>query len=393
MKDHVCEGRLMSSPTIAIIGLGLMGASFAAALKASSISCTLIGYDTDPAALKQCLKREWIDEKAASPAEAAAKADILLLATPVETLDKIILSIAPALREGVVITDLCSVKQEAINRLSAHLPEHAHLVPAHPIAGSAKTGAEAADADLFRGKLLILTPEKDKTANHAIAAVARLWEAVGCRTERMSAGNHDIIYGYVSHLPQMLAFAACKTLGDEPMPDTIPESFRRFIRLGGSDARLWHGIFIANREYVRHALSHVLATLDHMQQEFDEGMKLGKESKDNPQVAVRFFPMLAAASMVSVIAQFEVQNKVHLAPYGGSGMKDFTAPTADNPNEDLAAISESYGHVARLLARFREILQGLDMALADITPTSENLLADLLESCRNAHSVLIKKLA
>src|SRR5690606_34851672 len=119
----------------------------------------------------------------------------------------------------------------------------AHLVPAHPIAGNASQGVDAADGALYEKRLVLLTPYADTPAR-ATAAVAEMWTLVGARAERISAPNHDIIYAYISHLPQLLAFAACHTLARTPFL-TAPqpaEIFADFTRLGGSPAHLWSGI-------------------------------------------------------------------------------------------------------------------------------------------------------
>lgn len=386
--DHVCEGRLMSQPTVAIIGLGLIGASFAAALKRGDAAGEIIGSDNNPDSTAYCLKQGYID-RAASPLEAAGMADIIVLATPLSALGTIASAIAPALREGAVVTDVASVKQAAVAAIAPHLPAHAELVPAHPIAGKSISGAQAADAELFEGKLAVLCPEKDAVSPRAIAAVAKLWEAAGARTERMADRNHDILYGYVSHLPQLMAYAACTALAGEALPAEVPDSFRRFIRLGSSDPQLWAEIATANLESVSHALAHVLATVDHMRNEFSDGEKKGIESQDNPLVATRFFPMIASAALISVINQFEMQNQIQLAPYAGTGFRDFSAPAGEDPDEQMMeAVSASYAHVARCLDRFHAALLNIHSALSDPSAAGQRHLLDLLQRAHYCHGQL-----
>lgn len=391
--DHGHDDALMTSPQIAILGLGLIGASFAAALQTSNATGLLIGYDKDAASSDFCMQRGYINHAAKSAEEAVKDADIVVFAVPVAALAEVAKTIAPHLKKGVVVTDISSVKQEAVLAILPHLPGDAILVPAHPIAGGSVHGARAARADLFDGKLAVLTPEKGKTPPHAIAAIARLWEAVGSRTERMSPENHDIIYAYVSHLPQLLAYAACQTLADEAFPENeIPESFRQFIRLGGSDAALWGDIAVANQEPLRHALAHALTTLEHMEKEFAAGEVHGAVSEDSPYVAVRYFPLLAAGSMISVVNQFEMQNKVRLANYSGNGLKDFTAPVASDPSEDLQSISLSYVHVARCLKRFIDILRDMHLTLGDPSAAGKKRLQELLTHCQEQYALIEKRL-
>lgn len=391
--DHASDV-LLTTPHIAIIGLGLMGASFAAALKTGNAVGEITGFDTDADSLNFCVERGHIDHAAKSAEEAVKNADIIVLAVPVSALAEVAKAIAPALKEDAVVTDLSSVKQEAVLAILPHLPAHAVLVPAHPIAGAATHGAKAARADLFDGKLAVLTPQKNVTPARAVAAVARLWESVGSRTERMSAENHDIIYGYVSHLPQLMAFAACHVLADESLPEAgVDDTFTRFIRIGGSDAVIWSEIVLANQEPVRHALAHVLATLEHMAQEFKSGEVHGAVSEDSPYVASRYFPLLAAGAMISVINQFEMQNKLHLAPYSGTGLKDFTAPISSDPSEDLQNISLSYAHVARCLKRFINTLHDFELTLADPSAPAKQKLRETLADCQRQQQNLLKRLA
>ncbi|MCH2547636.1 MAG: prephenate dehydrogenase/arogenate dehydrogenase family protein [Alphaproteobacteria bacterium] len=391
LHNKICENTLMSKPTVAIIGLGLIGASFAAALKESRASGEIIGCDTNKESMKYCLKQGYID-RAASLSDAAATADIVILATPISTLGVIARNIAPVLREGSVVSDVASVKQAAIAAIAPHLPEYVDFVPAHPIAGRSVSGATAADNTLFNGKLVILSPDKGTTSDRAIAAIARLWEAVGSQPERMADRNHDILYGYVSHLPQMMAYAACTALAGETYPEHIPSSFSAFIRLGSSDPKLWAEIATANMDSLSHAIAHVLATIDHMKNEFSDGERKGVESKDSPQVAVRYFPLLASAALISVINQFEEQNSIQLASYAGTGFRDFTAPAAQDPNDDMGAISDCYAHVARCLGKFHRALLDIHNALSDPTVASQKHLLELLSQAQTHHKELAGKI-
>lgn len=390
--DHVCEGRMMSAPNVAIIGLGLIGASFAAALKRSDSIGNISGFDSDASSSEYCFRHGYIDTLARSAEEAVAQADIIVLAVPVAALSATARAIAPALRNGAVVTDVTSVKQAAVAAIAPHLPEGVDFVPAHPIAGRSISGAQAADAELFAGKLVILTPEKDITPSRAIAAIARLWETVGAKPERMADRNHDILYGYVSHLPQLMAYAACTVLADETLPESIPDTFHGFIRLGSSDPQLWTEIALANRESVSHALAHILATIDHMQQEFKDGEKQGAASQHSTQVPVRYFPLLVAASLISVVTQFEAQNQMRVVPYAGSGFHDFSAPTSEDPQNDLNAISDCFAHVAYCLQRFHIVLGEIHTALTDPSSMGEKHLLELLRRAQTQHGRIMQKI-
>lgn len=384
-RPHVCPTTLMTAPTVAILGLGLMGASAAAAFRRVEAAAHLVGYDINPDHGTYCAAQKMIHAVALNAAQAVEAADIVLLAAPIAALESLMREIAPHLKHGAVVTDVSSVKASVAETLRSLLPEHAHLVPAHPIAGKSEHGPQAADADLFTGRLVVLTPERDTTPDHAISAVTRLWEMSGAHTERMAASNHDIIYAYVSHLPQMMAYAACRALENTSLPTQNPESFARFIRLGSSDPHIWTEIAFANSEALGHALEHVLATVQHMRMEFAQGTAEGHESSPSRDVATRLFPMLACASLVSALNQFEVQNKIRLAPYGGTGFQDFTAPANENPEEALEQISKSYTYVDQMLARFCEELQQIQTAL---TAMDEQRLQALLSEAKEAHAKL-----
>lgn len=385
---HSCAShRLMEAPHVAVIGLGLIGASFAAALKRSDAVGRITGFDNNASYGSYCLNQLWIDQQSASLVEAVANADIVVLATPLSALASITKTIAPHLQPGTIVTDVCSVKVAAIDAITPHLPEDCILVPAHPIAGRALTGATAATEDLFEQKLCIITSETH-TPPHAIAAVARLWEAVGCKAERMLAPNHDIVYGFVSHLPQIMAYAACYAIKDANLPTEQPETFSKFIRLGASNPALWAEIATANAIPLGHGLSHVLATLGHMIEEFATGERHGIASTSSPQAAVQFFPMLSAASLISVLSQFEKQNSVQLMPYAGTGLKDFASPATFNPKDALEAISNAYAQTAEYLELFRNRLQQIHTALATPTAQNHSALLELFTECQIAYQKL-----
>lgn len=361
--SHVCPTTSIHEPTVAILGLGLMGGSLAAALKRAEACAHLIGYDPNPDHAAYCQTQKWVHAIAQTPEHAVQAADIVVLCAPIGKLEALAHTIAPHLREGAIITDIASAKEQVTNQLRTALPDHAHLVPAHPIAGKSEHGPEAAHANLFEGKLTIITADRDVTPDHALAAVNRLWESVGAQTERMAAVNHDVIYAYASHLPQMMAYAACAALAAHAHPTHAPEAFTRFIRLGGSDPRIWQDIALFNAERLHHALSHVLATIEHMIKEFAEGTAEGHESKPSADTATRFFPMLACASLISALTQFEMQNQLRLQPYAGTGLADFIAPADDDPEKVMEAISESYTQVHALLQDFHQNLTQLAKAL------------------------------
>lgn len=287
---------------------------------------------------------------------------------------------------------MASVKEAAIAAIATHLPASADYVPAHPIAGKSVGGIQAADAELFHDKLVILSPDREKTHDRAITAISQLWQRIGARVERIASRNHDVLYAYISHLPQLLAYSACVALEGEVLGGQIPDSFRRFTRLGGSDTRLWTDIAYANHECVTHGLAHILATIDHMNKELSDGERKNETSQDSPLVPLSFFPMMIAGSYISVIQQFESQNGIRVANYAGTGFRDFTAPASEDPQQFLEDISKSFSHTLRLTRKFHTHLADVHNALLDPTEAGQQHFTHLLEQGRNAHTRMVKTL-
>lgn len=408
--DHISENKQMPSPpVVAIIGLGLIGASFAAALKQANEQANdndgppvvdqIIGIDNDALSVSYCKDHNYIDATAENAREAAARADIVVLAAPVSALGSIVSYIAPYLRKGTVITDVASVKGEAIDAIAPLLPEGVDFVPAHPIAGKAISGASAADADLFKEKLVVLAPDKRKTAKPAIEAVHRLWEAAGSHVEHMPPDKHDQIYGYVSHLPQIMAFAACKTMAETKISESYApgKPFSDFIRIGSSSPVLWRGIVQANRKPVLQALDKVLAALDQTLETLEtseEGKNKDRQSSPalpglaSADMVTRQFPLLVNDALLSAVSQFEKEKDINCTSYAGSGFRDFTAPAQKYPGVDTSEFLASHAPVADMLTRFRDQLGSIREALADETDKSGNKLESLLFEGQYAHGFI-----
>ena len=190
---------------IALLGAGQLGGSFILGLRENGADIQVAAYDPAPHHSEELRARGIVDRVCASPAEAAKGADMVLIAAPMRTYRALAEAIAPALDGGTIVTDLGSVKG-SMAALEKILP-NAHIVPAHPIAGSEKSGPTAARGDLFKGKLLILTPD-EQTDTDAFRAVEALWTLVGADVIAMPWQVHDQIYAYVSHLPHYIAFVA-----------------------------------------------------------------------------------------------------------------------------------------------------------------------------------------
>jgi prephenate dehydrogenase len=233
---------------VAVIGVGLIGGSFALALKAAKLCDHVVGVGRGAANLKVALERGIVD----SAAQDAGDADLVLVAAPVAQYPRILAALAPRLGRDAIVTDAGSTKRDVVAAARAALgAKIAQFVPAHPIAGAEMSGAAAAQADLFRGKRVVLTPLRENAAER-VRAVEAAWEACGARVSRMSAEEHDAVFAAVSHLPHLLAYALVHELAGRENSAQLfgyaAGGFRDFTRIASSHPEMWRDICVANRE-------------------------------------------------------------------------------------------------------------------------------------------------
>jgi len=254
-----------SIPVLAVVGVGLIGGSFIAALRRAGHVGHVIGVGRNADALARAHALGLIDE-AASPAEAAARADLMLLATPVGALPAVFESIAAHLRPDTIVTDAGSTKQDVIAAARRGLGAHIdRFVPAHPIAGSDRHGPDAADPALYQGRTVVVAALPENRADD-VATVAQAWTTCGATVVNMDAAAHDAVFASVSHLPHLLAFAYVNQVA--AAPDAAMRlalagtGFRDFTRIAGSSPEMWRDIFLSNRQALLSELAQVQATLD-----------------------------------------------------------------------------------------------------------------------------------
>ncbi len=238
--------------SLAVIGVGLIGGSFALALRRAGAAAEVRGFDRDRGALERAIGLGVIDTAAESASEAARGADLVFVAVPVRAIGPVLHDVALTLGPEAVITDAGSTKTEVVRTARAELRErYARFVPGHPIAGRESSGVEAAAADLYRGARVVLTPEAG-TSPEAVELVRACWEAAGARTALATAEAHDRIFAAVSHLPHLLSFALVSEIAER---DNAAElfgfaagGFRDFTRIAGSSPEMWRDIALHNRE-------------------------------------------------------------------------------------------------------------------------------------------------
>ncbi len=244
---------------LVVCGVGLIGGSFALALRKAGVVSEIVGIGRTEASLQCAQRLGVIDRYTTDWSDALNGADFVLLAMPVGQVAAVTAQMAPHLAPGTLVTDAGSTKRDMIEAFYANLGPHlAHVVPAHPIAGAERSGADAAFATLYEGRNVVVTPlaENDELAIEKVAAV---WSACGAVIRRMSPQEHDRIFAAVSHLPHLLAFGLVHDLAgranSEELFSYAAGGFRDFTRIAGSHPEMWRDICLANR----HAL---LAELD-----------------------------------------------------------------------------------------------------------------------------------
>lgn len=239
---------------LTVIGVGLIGGSFALALKASGAVRHVVGVGRGLENLQLALARGVIDEIEQNAVTAVADADLVFVATPVGTMEAVFASIAPHLSDATLLTDGGSTKQSVIIAARAGLGARiVQFVPSHPVAGSEQSGAQAASSELYRGREVILTPlPENRPAD--VVRIRSLWQQCGARVSDMPPDAHDRMLAAVSHLPHFIAYAYMQGIATHPDTKELLRhaggGFRDFTRLAASHPQMWADICLANRDAV-----------------------------------------------------------------------------------------------------------------------------------------------
>ena len=237
--------------TVVVFGVGLIGGSFALGLKAAGAAKRIVGLGRNPANLARALELGVIDA-VCEDAAIVAEADLVLIATPVGQMGKIMGAIAPHLGADTVVTDGGSTKQDVVALAYAKFKRRvAQFVPGHPIAGAEHSGVAAARVDLYHGRKVVLTPLPENS-ERSIRRVRAAWRTCGAKLYRMQAGEHDRVFAAVSHLPHLLSYALVDQVARHPngkqLFDYAAGGFRDFTRIASSHPEMWRDICVANRK-------------------------------------------------------------------------------------------------------------------------------------------------
>ncbi|OGT00157.1 MAG: prephenate dehydrogenase [Gallionellales bacterium RIFCSPLOWO2_12_FULL_59_22] len=251
---------------IVIFGVGLIGGSFALALRKAHAVGDVVGFGRSETTLQQAMQLGILDRIGSDLAAELGNADIVLLATPVGQMAELMARIAPHLGAHTLVTDGGSTKGDVVAAARANLGGRiAQFIPAHPIAGAEKSGAAAAQADLYAGKKVVLTPLPENS-QEAVARVRRAWELCGAVVSELTPEQHDAVFAAVSHLPHLLSFALVHDLAQRDNRDLLlsfaASGFRDFTRIAASSPEMWRDICMANRDALLDELGRYMQELE-----------------------------------------------------------------------------------------------------------------------------------
>ena len=265
----------MSVSRVAIIGLGLIGGSIGLAVREMLPGVATSGWDASADVRKRAAERGLVGTVCETAADAVTGAELVILCVPVGAMGEAAEAIAGSLEQGAIVSDVGSSKRSVGEAISAALPR-ALVIPAHPVAGTEKSGPDAGFPELFRHRWCILTPAGDADCE-AVSRLSAFWEALGAKVEVMDAAHHDLVLAVTSHLPHLIAYTIVGTasdLEDVTRSEVIKYSaggFRDFTRIAASDPTMWRDVFLTNREAVLEVLGRFTEDLTALQRAIRTG--------------------------------------------------------------------------------------------------------------------------
>ena len=274
---------------VAIIGIGLLGGSLARDLKQYGLAACIVGVCRSDETAKEAIARGIVDA-VSSVAEAVKGADLIVLATPMQSMVSVLGEASDHIHSNAIITDVGSVKTDLYAQLKGRVPEVLkQFVLAHPIAGGESSGVTASKNGLFKNKHVIVT-DTDEVSEESASKIVSMWTTLGARVKRMSLQEHDAIFAKTSHLPHVIAFSLVNFLSHqndrERLFDLAAAGFYDFTRIASSDAEMWRDICITNRD-------EILIALDGFKQQI-ESIKLDVENSDQEAILSYFDEAKAA---------------------------------------------------------------------------------------------------
>ena len=244
---------------VAIIGIGMMGGSLALAIRKHGLAHEIVGVSKQQASLDKALEKKAIDAGFLEIAPAVRNADLVILATPVESIIKLLTTINPHLKRSCIVTDLGSAKVEIIEAAQKTLSNPSFFVGSHPLVGSHQEGIDFVKAELFENALCIMTPTA-QTHQMAQRKVEQLWTTLRCQVKHLSAEKHDEVLAYISHLPHLLAFGLIETIPPTAL-EFVPQGLKDMTRIAASSPQMWNDICMTNSRNILQSLDELVKNL------------------------------------------------------------------------------------------------------------------------------------
>lgn len=356
---------MIENKKITIIGLGLLGSSLAKVLKQKLPKTEITGCNRDEGTLDKALELGIIDNAFTNAADAVANADIIVLCIPLGAYKEVTAKIASKIPEGAILTDIGSVKQFTINIVEPLIEEKdISFIPAHPIAGSEKSGIDASFAEIYYGKKLIITPQK-KAKQEDIDLIADMWKVAGSNIEILDAKHHDAVYGGVSHLVQIaissyaIALNRYNATGDSSILFDDNTVFNRFTRLAGSSSSMWTDICIANRTSITNNLRDFrwrlktitgdLSDTDNINASVSEARTIRSELNGVHNLIFGSHNLIAAKLIATALLTSQDIKNIN---YAGTGLRDATCVVSETPvnisdvqSKELNSFFNTFGEV------------------------------------------------
>ncbi|WP_457649220.1 prephenate/arogenate dehydrogenase family protein [Profundibacter sp.] len=238
---------------VALIGLGLIAGSMAHAMRRDGLAGKITGYARSEETRKVAAEIGLVDRVCESAAEAVKGADLVVLCVPVGAMGAVAAEIAPHLDKGATVSDVGSVKRAVIDAVGPHIPEGVHFIPAHPLAGTEKSGPRSGFAELFDNRWCLIVPVEG-TDTAATARLRRFWEAMGANVDEMEADHHDLVLAVTSHAPHLIAYTMVGVADDlqrvtqKEVINFSATGFRDFTRIAASDPTMWRDVFLNNKD-------------------------------------------------------------------------------------------------------------------------------------------------
>ena len=266
---------------ICIIGCGLIGSSLARAIKKNNLAEKIVSSNRSDAVNKKVIELKIVDDSSSDTKKMTDGSDLVVIATPLSSYEDVISKIKNSLKDGVILTDVGSVKENIINLIEKNIPESISWIPSHPIAGTEESGPEAGFSELFQNRWCILTPSK-KAKEKDINLLQTFWEKVGSKVDIMQAKQHDYILSITSHIPHLIAYNIVNTslnIQDEEKSTIVKYSaggLRDFTRIAASNPIMWRDVFIHNKKNTSKMIDQFIKNLEDLKKaiENEDGKKL-----------------------------------------------------------------------------------------------------------------------